>query len=150
MSRLRWSFLFRSFFGVRHGRRSHFSVLRRNPFSARFSIRGNPSRRNRGKAFSLYRDACACFGPRKCEASILLVSEKRTATHNCWAYVAGPAGDSAFVVEVTMELQGTAGRPMLTTLLYSGGGRTRCGCHALLWWHASWHRRALVAPIKGR
>ncbi len=49
--------------------------------------------------------------------------EHRTATHNCWAYVAGPAGDSAFVGSSDDgEPSGTAGRPMLTALLYSGVG----------------------------
>ncbi len=50
-------------------------------------------------------------------------AEHRTATHNCWAYVAGPAGDSAFVGSSDDgEPQGTAGRPMLTALLHSGVG----------------------------
>lgn len=45
------------------------------------------------------------------------------ATHNCWAFVAGPPGSSA---EVGMsddgEPHGTAGRPMLEALLHSGVG----------------------------
>jgi uncharacterized YigZ family protein len=45
------------------------------------------------------------------------------ATHNCWAFVAGPPGASA---EVGMsddgEPHGTAGRPMLEALLHSGVG----------------------------
>lgn len=45
------------------------------------------------------------------------------ATHNCWAFVAGPPGSST---EVGMsddgEPHGTAGRPMLEALLHSGVG----------------------------
>lgn len=49
--------------------------------------------------------------------------EHRSATHNCWAFVAGPAGDSAFVGSSDDgEPSGTAGRPMLSTLLYSPVG----------------------------
>ena len=36
--------------------------------------------------------------PESAKAFIARIREEhRTATHNCWAYVAGPAGDSAFV-----------------------------------------------------
>lgn len=46
------------------------------------------------------------------------------ATHNCWAYVAGPAGDTAQVgASDDGEPKGTAGRPMLTALLHSGVGQ---------------------------
>jgi uncharacterized YigZ family protein len=45
------------------------------------------------------------------------------ATHNCWAYVAGPPGDSAFIgMSDAGEPHGTAGRPMLDVLLHSGIG----------------------------
>jgi uncharacterized YigZ family protein len=45
------------------------------------------------------------------------------ATHHCWAFVAGPAGDTARVgMSDDGEPHGTAGRPMLTTLLHSGVG----------------------------
>ena len=45
------------------------------------------------------------------------------ATHNCWAFLAGPAGDSAFVgMSDDGEPPGTAGRPMLNVLLHSGIG----------------------------
>lgn len=45
------------------------------------------------------------------------------ASHNCWAYVAGPAGDTAFVgMSDEGEPHGTAGRPMLTVLLHSQVG----------------------------
>jgi uncharacterized YigZ family protein len=50
-------------------------------------------------------------------------SEFEDATHNCWAFVAGPPGATA---EVGMsddgEPHGTAGRPMLEALLHSGVG----------------------------
>ncbi len=45
------------------------------------------------------------------------------ATHNCWAYVAGPPGDTARVgMSDDGEPHGTAGKPMLTVLLHSGVG----------------------------
>lgn len=50
-------------------------------------------------------------------------AEFEDATHNCWAFVAGPPGSTT---EVGMsddgEPQGTAGRPMLEALLHSGVG----------------------------
>lgn len=49
--------------------------------------------------------------------------EHRHATHNCWAYVAGAPGETAFVgASDDGEPKGTAGRPMLTALLHSGVG----------------------------
>ena len=45
------------------------------------------------------------------------------ATHNCWAYVAGPPGSTnAIGMSDAGEPHGTAGRPMLTVLLHSGVG----------------------------
>jgi uncharacterized YigZ family protein len=45
------------------------------------------------------------------------------ATHNCWAYVAGPPGSSGFIgMSDAGEPHGTAGRPMLDVLLHSGVG----------------------------
>jgi uncharacterized YigZ family protein len=45
------------------------------------------------------------------------------ATHNCWAYVAGPPGDTAHIgLSDAGEPHGTAGRPMLDVLLHSGIG----------------------------
>jgi uncharacterized YigZ family protein len=45
------------------------------------------------------------------------------ATHNCWAYVAGPPGSTAVVgMSDDGEPHGTAGRPMLEVLLNSGIG----------------------------
>jgi uncharacterized YigZ family protein len=45
------------------------------------------------------------------------------ATHNCWAFVAGPPGDSGQVgMSDDGEPHGTAGRPMLTALLHGGVG----------------------------
>lgn len=45
------------------------------------------------------------------------------ATHNCWAYVAGPPGSTARVgMSDDGEPHQTAGRPMLTALLHSGVG----------------------------
>lgn len=45
------------------------------------------------------------------------------ATHNCWAYVAGPPGSTARVgMSDDGEPHGTAGRPMLDALLHSRVG----------------------------
>ena len=45
------------------------------------------------------------------------------ATHNCWAFVAGPPASTASIgMSDDGEPHGTAGRPMLTTLLHSGVG----------------------------
>lgn len=42
------------------------------------------------------------------------------ATHNCWAYVAGPPGDTARIgMSDDGEPHGTAGKPMLNVLLHS-------------------------------
>jgi uncharacterized YigZ family protein len=45
------------------------------------------------------------------------------ATHNCWAFVAGPPGGTTHIgMSDDGEPHGTAGRPMLTTLLHGGVG----------------------------
>jgi len=45
------------------------------------------------------------------------------ATHNCWAYAAGPPGDTAAVgLSDDGEPHGTAGKPMLAALLHSPVG----------------------------
>jgi uncharacterized YigZ family protein len=45
------------------------------------------------------------------------------ATHNCWAFVAGPPGDTAAIgMSDAGEPHGTAGRPMLDVLLHSDVG----------------------------
>ncbi len=50
-------------------------------------------------------------------------SEFTDATHNCWAYVIGPPGDTSRVgMSDAGEPHGTAGRPMLTVLVHSGVG----------------------------
>lgn len=52
-----------------------------------------------------------------------LRDEHPDATHHCWAFVAGPPGSTASVgMSDDGEPHGTAGRPMLTTLLHSGVG----------------------------
>lgn len=46
------------------------------------------------------------------------------ATHNCWAYEAGPPGDTAYIgMSDDGEPHGTAGRPMLNVLLHSDVGQ---------------------------
>ena len=50
-------------------------------------------------------------------------AEHAGATHNCWAFVAGPPGSTNQVgMSDAGEPHGTAGRPMLTVLLHSGVG----------------------------
>jgi uncharacterized YigZ family protein len=50
-------------------------------------------------------------------------SELADASHNCWAYVAGPPGSTNFIgMSDAGEPHGTAGRPMLTVLLHSNIG----------------------------
>lgn len=50
-------------------------------------------------------------------------AEFQDATHNCWAFVAGPPGSTADVgMSDDGEPHGTAGRPMLEALLHSGVG----------------------------
>jgi len=51
------------------------------------------------------------------------------ATHHCWAFVAGPPGSTRAVgMSDDGEPHGTAGRPMLTTLLHSGVGEVVAVC----------------------
>lgn len=52
-----------------------------------------------------------------------LNAEFPDATHNCWAYIAGPPGSTNRVgMSDDGEPHGTAGRPMLTVLTHSGIG----------------------------
>lgn len=49
--------------------------------------------------------------------------EFKDATHNCWAFVVGPPGDTSRIgMSDAGEPHGTAGRPMLNVLLGSGLG----------------------------
>ena len=51
------------------------------------------------------------------------------ATHHCWAFVAGPPGSTTRVgMSDDGEPHGTAGRPMLTTLLHGGVGEIVAVC----------------------
>ena len=60
------------------------------------------------------------------EANAFITSIKKEfpdASHNCWAYVAGPPGDTARVgMSDDGEPHGTAGKPMLNVLLHSDIG----------------------------
>lgn len=52
-----------------------------------------------------------------------IAAEFADATHNCWAFVAGPPGSSARIgMSDDGEPHGTAGRPMLTVLMHAGVG----------------------------
>jgi uncharacterized YigZ family protein len=51
------------------------------------------------------------------------------ATHNCWAFVAGPPGSTTHIgMSDDGEPHGTAGRPMLTTLLHADVGEIVAVC----------------------
>jgi uncharacterized YigZ family protein len=55
--------------------------------------------------------------------------EHPDATHHCWAFVAGAPGRTTSVgMSDDGEPHGTAGRPMLTTLLHSGVGEITAVC----------------------
>ncbi|HSP91110.1 MAG TPA: YigZ family protein [Vicinamibacterales bacterium] len=58
------------------------------------------------------------------QAFIRAVSEEfRDATHNCWAYVVGPPGDTSRIgMSDAGEPHGTAGRPVLNALLHAQVG----------------------------
>jgi len=52
-----------------------------------------------------------------------VAAEFPDATHNCWAFVPGPPGDTSRIgMSDAGEPRGTAGRPMLNALLGSGVG----------------------------
>ena len=52
-----------------------------------------------------------------------VAEEFRAATHNCWAYVVGPPGDTGRIgMSDAGEPHGTAGRPMLNALLHAPVG----------------------------
>ncbi|MEX2048080.1 MAG: YigZ family protein [Gemmatimonadota bacterium] len=56
-------------------------------------------------------------------------SEMPDATHHCWAFVAGPPGSTAQIgMSDAGEPHGTAGRPMLSTLLHGGVGEIVVVC----------------------
>jgi uncharacterized YigZ family protein len=68
-----------------------------------------------------------CAHTRGAEAAKAFVDGVRRknadATHNCWAYVAGAPGNTAFIGSSDDgEPHGTAGRPMLQVLLHCGVG----------------------------
>ena len=70
--------------------------------------------------------ASLAHAPAEEDARIFITSIKNEfpdATHNCWAYVAGPPGDTARVGKSDDgEPHGTAGKPILSVLLHSDIG----------------------------
>jgi uncharacterized YigZ family protein len=62
--------------------------------------------------------------PDEASAFVSRVSEQfADATHNCWAYVVGPPGNTDRIgMSDSGEPHGTAGRPMLNALLHAGVG----------------------------
>jgi uncharacterized YigZ family protein len=64
------------------------------------------------------------IGPEHAQAFIREMNvEFPDATHNCWAYIAGPPGSTSRIgMSDDGEPHGTAGRPMLTVLTHSGVG----------------------------
>jgi uncharacterized YigZ family protein len=61
---------------------------------------------------------------REAQAFIRAVADEfRDATHNCWAYVIGPPGETGRIgMSDAGEPHGTAGRPMLNALLHAPVG----------------------------
>ena len=58
-----------------------------------------------------------------------MAHEHADASHVCWAFAAGPPGDTARVgMSDAGEPRGTAGRPMLSVLLHSGIGEVVAVC----------------------
>lgn len=64
------------------------------------------------------------------QAFVALIREEfPDATHHCWAFVGGAPGDTAQIgMSDDGEPHGTAGRPMLTTLLHGGVGEIVVVC----------------------
>ncbi len=62
--------------------------------------------------------------PEEAKAFIDKIREEHAhAAHNCWAFNAGPPGETARIgASDDGEPKGTAGRPMLTAILHSGVG----------------------------
>ena len=67
--------------------------------------------------------AAVALAPTEEDAKIFIArikDEFPDATHHCWAYVAGPPGDIAQIgMSDDGEPHGTAGKPILTVLLYA-------------------------------
>lgn len=93
-----------------------------------------PSRRHRvEEVIQRSRFITTAAHARDPEAAHAFVAEMREefpdATHNCWAFVAGPPGNTAAVgMSDDGEPHGTAGRPMLTALLHGGVGEIVVVC----------------------
>ncbi|WP_078717815.1 YigZ family protein [Paucidesulfovibrio gracilis] len=70
--------------------------------------------------------ATAAHAPDQEQAKAFIASVRERhadATHNCWAFAAGPPGDSAHIGQSDDgEPHGTAGRPMLNVLLHGDVG----------------------------
>ena len=68
--------------------------------------------------------------PESAHALVARVREEMPdATHHCWAFVAGPPGSTAQIgMSDDGEPHGTAGRPMLETLLHGGIGEIVVVC----------------------
>jgi len=92
----------------------------------RYSIPGSPYHRT---TETITRSRfIATLGPASCQDMArafveAIKSEFPDATHNCWAFAAGPPGDTAQIgCSDDGEPHNTAGRPMLQTLLHSDVG----------------------------
>ena len=68
--------------------------------------------------------------PEKAHAFVETIRQEfPDSTHNCWAFVAGPPGNTAHIgMSDDGEPHGTAGRPMLNTLLHSEVGEAVAVC----------------------
>ena len=76
------------------------------------------------KKSRFFAQACHCPTPALArEFAARIATKFPDATHNCFAFVAGPPGDTSRIgCSDDGEPHGTAGRPMLTALLGSGVG----------------------------
>lgn len=102
-----------------------------NPPSSRYPIPARPHRAETVIQKSRFITALAHAPTAEAARSFLagIREEFPDATHHCWAFVAGPPGDTASIgMSDDGEPHGTAGRPMLTALLHSGVGEIVAVC----------------------
>ena len=107
------------------GRPSSFPLSGDCPVSSRYPIPAQAFRFEEEIQRSRFITTVA-HAPTSAEAHAFIATlreEFADATHNCWAFLAGPPGSSGQVgMSDDGEPHGTAGRPMLAVLTHSGVG----------------------------